>query len=90
VGSEENIMVTLKDALEPWLREIIRSELQALGRPPPEADELLTVEQAASLLGVTPRWLYKHKAQLPHRQLSRKALRFSKAGLQRWLAARRG
>ena len=86
MDAEERLLVLLKAALEPWLREIIRSELQAL-RQLPEADDLLTPKQAAALLQVEVRWLYKHKAQLPHRQLSRKQLRISKAGLLRWLAS---
>ncbi len=55
-----------------------------------EPDRLLTAEEAAPILGVTPRWLYRHARQLPFaRRLSRKALRFSEAGLHRFLAARR-
>jgi hypothetical protein len=55
----------------------------------PESDRLLTAEEAATLLGVTPRWLYRHQ-RLPFvRKLSRKALRVSETGLRRWLAARK-
>ncbi len=54
-----------------------------------EADQLLTPEEAGRLLGVTPRWLYRHAKRLPFtKRLSRKALRFSEKGLRRWLAAR--
>jgi predicted DNA-binding transcriptional regulator AlpA len=53
-------------------------------------DRLLTVEETAPLLGVAPRWLYRHANGLPFtRHLSRKALRFSEAGLRRWLETRR-
>ena len=57
---------------------------------PPEENRLLTAEEAASLLGVSTKWLYRHYRSLPfsHR-LSRKTLRFSEAGLRRWLAAHR-
>jgi hypothetical protein len=38
----------------------------------------------AGVLNVTPRWLYRR--QLPFaRRLSRRAVRFSEAGLRRWL-----
>jgi len=66
-------------------------------RPPPatkspawdEAD-LLTVDEAAILLRVSPRWLYRHARTLPFaRKLSRKVLRFSRAGIARWLATKR-
>jgi predicted DNA-binding transcriptional regulator AlpA len=57
---------------------------------PSEPDRFLTAEEAAPVLGVTPRWLYRHSRKLPFaRRLSRKALRFSEAGLRRWAAARR-
>ena len=55
-----------------------------------EADQLLTPEEAGQLLGVTPRWLYRHAKRLPFtRRLSRKTLRFSEAGLRRWQAAQK-
>lgn len=54
-------------------------------------DRLLNPAEAAKLMGVTPRWLYRHASRLPFaRRLSRKALRFSEAGLRRRLAAHRG
>lgn len=53
-------------------------------------DRLLTPEQTAAMLGVTVRWIYRHAHQLPFaRRLSRKALRFSQAGLTRWIKTRR-
>jgi hypothetical protein len=62
------------------------SEMHPAGKP----DRLLAVDAAAERLGVTPRWLYSHSGELPftHR-LSRKALRFSEAGIERFLAAGR-
>ncbi|MBI2358327.1 MAG: helix-turn-helix domain-containing protein [Deltaproteobacteria bacterium] len=53
-------------------------------------DRLLTPAEAAAILNVKPRWLYRHANRLPFtRRLSRKALRFSEAGLFRWQAARK-
>ena len=53
-------------------------------------DQLLTAEDAAAILRVTPRWLYRHANRLPFtRRLSRKCLRFSEAGLRRWQASKR-
>ncbi len=55
-----------------------------------EADHLLTPEEAGRMLGVTPRWLYRHAKRLPFtRRISRKVLRFSEAGLRRWLATKK-
>jgi hypothetical protein len=56
-----------------------------------ETEELLTAEQAAALLSVSVDWMYRHASGLPFtKRLSRKALRFSKAGLLRWRAGRKG
>lgn len=65
---------------------VVLSELEAIGATPAPAatDRMLTAQEAAPLLGVTPRWLYDHARQLPFaRRLSRKCLRFSEAGLLR-------
>lgn len=57
---------------------------------PREEASLLRPEDAARLMGVTVRWLYRHHRQLPFaRKLSRKALRFSEPGLRRWVATRK-
>ena len=54
-------------------------------------DELLTTADAAKLLNVSEDWIYRRANRLPFtRRLSRKALRFSKAGLLRWRAAKAG
>ena len=43
-----------------------------------------------SMLRLKPRWLYRHAKTMPFsRKLSPKVLRFSRAGLLRWLATRR-
>jgi excisionase family DNA binding protein len=74
------------------LARLTRDSLKHVGpsqAPPREDDRLLTVEEAAKLLGVTPRWLYRHAGRLPFaRRLSRKALRFSEAGIGRYVATR--
>jgi len=70
---------------------LARRLLRHDGQPAPAAPErVLKVEEAARLAGVTKNWLYRHADQLPftHR-ISKKCLRFSAAGLQRWLDSRR-
>jgi hypothetical protein len=53
-------------------------------------EKLLTAEQAALILGVTPRWLYGHAKKLPFaRRLSPKVLRFSESGLRKWQGRQR-
>jgi predicted DNA-binding transcriptional regulator AlpA len=57
---------------------------------PAVGDRLLTPAEAATLLSVSVRWLYRHASQLEFtRRLSRKQLRFSEAGLRNYLARRR-
>jgi len=54
------------------------------------ADRLLTPAEAAARLGVTEKWLYRHVRQLPFaRRLGRRSLRFSEAGLRRWVERHR-
>ena len=61
------------------------------GKPAPAWSEgdLMTVDEAAAMLRVSKRWLYRHAPTLPFaRKLSPKVLRFSRAGIIRWLAVR--
>ncbi len=79
---------TLHLSLLSRLIKVRRQPLQAGATS--ENDRLLSVDEAAELLKVTPQWLYRHARGLPFsRRLSRKALRFSEAGLRRWAASRR-
>jgi excisionase family DNA binding protein len=53
-------------------------------------DELLTASEAAPLLGVSKRWMYRKADELPFtRRLSGGTLRFSRKGLERWKETRR-
>ena len=67
---------------EDALRQIIREELAALKvsqREVPSEDQLLTARQAAKLLQVSERWLYKHASTLPYAvRLSETVVRFSR------------
>ena len=52
-------------------------------------DRWLTSDEAASLLRVDRKWLYRRARSLPFcRRLSRKKLLFSEVGLRRWMATR--
>jgi hypothetical protein len=54
----------------------------------PAADRWLTAEEAANLLNVTTRWLYRRRLPFVKR-LSRKCVRFSETGLRKWAASNR-
>ena len=53
------------------------------------AERLLTAEEVAHALGVTKRWVQRRACRLPFaRRLSDHAIRYSDAGLKRWMANR--
>jgi predicted DNA-binding transcriptional regulator AlpA len=53
------------------------------------ADRLLTAEQVAMIVGVTKRWVERRARRLPFaRRLSAHAVRYSEAGLRRWMSNR--
>jgi len=80
----------LQAALAARLAGISITPNEPVGAHAPDVERLLTPPEAAALLGVTVTWLYRHAGRLPFaRRLSRKALRFSEAGLRRWLATRK-
>jgi excisionase family DNA binding protein len=76
-------------ALSALARALLEQQVAPpMGPPQPVVapDRLLTAVQAAAVLGVSKRWLYEHAGRLPFaRRLSRRALRFSEAGLRRWI-----
>lgn len=49
----------------------------------------LTVDEVAVRFHVTPKWLYRHKRQMPHSQPSRKVLLFPEQEVIKWFATRR-
>lgn len=80
----------LQSALAARLMRIHENSHKTMQGFAPDEGELLTADQAAALLSVSADWMYRHACGLPFtKRLSRKALRFSKAGLFRWRDARR-
>lgn len=58
--------------------------------PALEGDRLLTAEDVAGRLNRSVAWVYRQSRQWPFtRRLTRRTVRFSEAGLQRFLAQRR-
>lgn len=81
---------SLLPALEEWFKALIRQEIQAMVSSTREEDRLLTTEEAAKILSVSPDWLYRKASHLPFtRKLGPKMLRFSSQGIQKYLAARK-
>jgi len=62
----------------------------AVASSPTQGDATVDVDEAARLLGMSPTWVYRHAETLPFtRRVGRRALRFSVAGIRRYLASRR-
>jgi hypothetical protein len=85
----------LGDALRAEIKDIVREALREervenTNTSGTEKDTLLTAKETAALIGVNVRWMYRHADKLPFtRRLNRKTLRFSKNGLDRWVAAKK-
>ena len=60
------------------------------GQRPAEPDTLLDVEAAAQRLGVSKDWVYHHAHQLPFTVRQGRLLRFSTAGIARYIRGRQG
>lgn len=89
LGVEEAaVLLAQVAAVQASLAARVASAAQPAAARRQQADRLISVDEAAARLGVTPRWLYRHSVHLPFaRRLSRKTLRFSDLGLERWQAA---
>jgi predicted DNA-binding transcriptional regulator AlpA len=94
IASQTNITSgpsILGEALSDEIRRIIREEVNSAGaKRESNEDRLLTADEAAEMLSVSPDWLYRHAKKLPFaRKLAPKVLRFSYQGIVKWLATRK-
>ena len=72
------------------LRELLMEAIQAATSAQQEGDRMLTAEEAAEQLAVSPDWLYRQAKKLPFtRKLGPKMLRFSYQGLVKYMATRK-
>jgi predicted DNA-binding transcriptional regulator AlpA len=77
----------VESAFESVLRRVIRQELEALRRSNRDDDRLLTAEEAAKILSVSPDWLYRNSKRLPFtKKIHHKMIRFSLQGIQKYIA----
>lgn len=85
---DDKTMIVTMSAGE--LRELIRQEVQAIGRNNVEEDTWIDIEKAANLISVSPEWLYRNSKTLPFAsKIGHRLLRFSRNGLQRWMESRK-
>ncbi len=60
------------------------------GHAPEDPDRLLTAAEAAAVLKVSPDYLYRHARKLPFAVRLGRHLRFSAAGIERYIRQRAG
>jgi len=83
------IATTLGETFLEMMRQAVREEIQTLIRDLREKDRLLTAQEAARILSVSPDWLYHNARKLPFtRRLGPKMLRFSQLGIKKWIGTR--
>jgi len=82
----------LAEALRFELEEIVQRAVERAltGNRHQEEDKLLDAKQAAEILCVGEDWLYHHHKKLPFtRKLAPRVLRFSRQGIQKYLATKK-
>jgi len=92
MSEPRNAPSLLGEALLQAIRQAVREEIQAAsnGNGRQEGDRLLDAKGAAEILCVGEDWLYHHHKKLPFtRKLAPRVLRFSRQGIQKWLASRK-
>lgn len=71
------------------LSEVLRDLENLGGSPAPSGDEWLTPADAAEVMGVTRRWIYNHRDQLPWvKKIDGRNIRCSRDGLRRYMLTR--
>lgn len=72
--------------------ERVRARLtfRALSASGPAMDRLLSVTEAAELLGMAPDSLYRRSGSLPFTVRDGRRVRFSRLGIERYIRARQG
>jgi predicted DNA-binding transcriptional regulator AlpA len=88
----DHLTVVLTDAQLDALAERVAAKLangHSNGHAQERPDPLLTARQVAERLKCSPRYVYAHAGVFPFTvRLGPQAVRFSAAGLERWLAKR--
>lgn len=70
------------------LVRIVSPQPQRLADNSASHGKFLTVSEVVERFHVTPKWLYRHKKQIPHSQPSRKVLLFPEQPLLQWFQKR--
>jgi len=79
------------EAIREELQEIVKQAVSEAMKSTKNVEErLLDAEEAARVLSATKEWLYQNRRRLPFtRKLGHKLLRFSYAGMLRWIESKK-
>ena len=89
--NQTNSPSSLEKAVSEVIRQAVLDAVNTGGpkhETPPEG-RLLTVDEAAVMLSVSPDWLYRNKKLPFRRKLGPKMLRFSYQGIVKWMDTRK-
>jgi hypothetical protein len=93
IGLPFETLTALRAKAAATLAVIESAQLVAINRSErenTEADEWLKVNEAAAMLRVQPRWIWRNKRKLGFvRQTGPRSLLCSKRGIENWLASRK-
>lgn len=90
--SESNTPTLLGEALLDAIRQAVREEIRAAfqNSEQGEGEKLLSADEAAQFLHVSPDWLYRNARRLPFtRKVGNRMIRFSYQGALKWLNTRK-
>jgi predicted DNA-binding transcriptional regulator AlpA len=68
------------------IQPLLIARALAVGGASGSADRLLKIDEAATRLGQSPDWLYRHAGRLPFTVRQGRGLRFSERGLATYIA----
>ena len=83
------MIVTLKvGELKALVQEAVLSALHP-GNASAEPEKLLSINEAAEMLGYSAVWLYRNSKRLPFSIRMGRSIRFSRKGIEKWIEAQK-
>jgi predicted DNA-binding transcriptional regulator AlpA len=92
MGESTNPAALLGQALLDAIRQAVREEIQVAFQKSEQQEEekLLSADEAAQFLNVSPDWLYRNARRLPFtRKVGNRMIRFSYKGALKWLSSQK-
>lgn len=89
---KQSVLAEYLKSNQALMEEIVRDQQQQQlqSQHTSQTDQMLMAKDVAKILGCSEDWVYRNAKTLPFtRKLGRKNLRFSKSGLEKWLASRK-